>query len=333
MVLWSSAGEPAQRQFDRWRSVICQEFVPLTPTRTVERPDFPSRVESRALGSLNRAEIRSCAQYVAHGPAEVASASGGYYFVNLQLAGRCVVRVGREESVLDAGQFTVLDTTAPYYLGFASDWRMLSFRIPRDQLAPRLPDPRRGTGTRIDGRHGPGRVVAGLMRSLWRLDQRLDQVSETELGQAVMGTVAVALGAAPASTRDDTRAGTRAVARAEVMRFVLANLADPDLSVRLVCRQFHISPRSLHGLFADQERTFGQIVRETRLDECARLLSAAGPGVSVTSIAARHGFADPAGFSRAFRRRFGVAPREVLGRPDRLAQLGVGPARKVAVGS
>jgi AraC-like DNA-binding protein len=117
------------------------------------------------------------------------------------------------------------------------------------------------------------------------------------------------------------------------MRFVLANLADPELSVRLVCRQLRISPRSLHALFADQERTFGRTVREIRLGECARRLAVTGPGVSVTSVAARYGFVDPAGFSRAFRRRFGMAPREVLGRPDRLAQLGLGAAGPLGPGA
>jgi hypothetical protein len=88
-------------------------------------------VETRALGEINRARIRSRPQLTSHGPREVSRSQGEFYFVNLQLAGRCAVRHGEAESVVSPGQFTVLDTTEPYYLGFDAEWRVLSFRLPR----------------------------------------------------------------------------------------------------------------------------------------------------------------------------------------------------------
>jgi len=320
MPLWDIARRPAGEQFGYWREVICEAFVPLAPERTTDRAGFPSQVEERPLGTLNRARIRSQPQRVAHGRREVGRSRGAYYFVNLQLAGRCAVRQGRAESILSRGQFAVLDTTEPYYLDFDSDWRMLSFRVPHEQLRGRLADPRLGTGIGIDAGSGTGAVVAALMRSLWDLDGPTGAGAAAELEQSFAAVTAVALGAAAPGPAGEDRLSHPGI-RAAVLRFVLANLADPDLSVATVCRRFAISPRLLHTLFSDQPASFAGTVRGLRLDRCARLIADPSSTASITEIAARHGYPDPASFSRAFRRQFGVAPRDVRGRPDWVAGL------------
>jgi AraC family transcriptional activator of tynA and feaB len=316
MPLWDIARRPAGEQFGYWREVICQAFVPLAPERTTDRAGFASRVEERPLGTLNRARIQSQPQRVAHGRREVGRSRGAYYFVNLQLAGRCAVRQGRAESIVERGQFAVLDTTEPYYLDFESDWRMLSFRVPHEQLGGRLADPLLGTGIGIDARTGTGAVVAALMHSLWELAEPTGAGAAAELEQSFAAVAAVAMGtAAPGPDPAGDRLSHPGL-RAAVLRHVLANLADPDLSVATVCRRFAISPRLLHTLFADQPASFAGTVRALRLERCARLIADPGSTASITEIAARHGYPDPASFSRAFRRQFGVAPRDVRGRPD-----------------
>lgn len=308
MPVWDIAQRPVGEQFGYWREVICQAFVPLDPAPIAETPDFAGRVETRELGRVNRAEIRSRRQRTAHGPREVRRSQGAYYFVNLQLAGRCRVRQGRAESVVGPGAFTVVDTTEPYFFDFPDDWRMLSFRLPHDALRHRLPDPAHGTGLAIDGHGGLGGVVAAMVRALWDLD---GEPSAVELEESFASVVGLALGAA--ADPDDVT--PQAATRAAVLRHVATHLGDPELSVASVCRRFAISPRQLHRLFADQERSFAATVRAMRLERCARLIADPAGRRSITEIAARHGFADPAAFSRAFRRHFGVAPRDL--RQDR----------------
>jgi AraC-like DNA-binding protein len=82
-----------------------------------------------------------------------------------------------------------------------------------------------------------------------------------------------------------------------------------------VCRRFAISPRTLHTLFAGSGESFAATVRRLRLERCASLLADPANRATVTAIAAAHGFDDPTSFSRAFRRHFGIAPREVMARP------------------
>ncbi|AEA25149.1 helix-turn-helix domain-containing protein [Pseudonocardia benzenivorans] len=303
MPTWDIAARPVAEQFAVWHEVICQAFVPLTPTRTAtDVPGFAARVETRGLGAVNRALIDSQPQLTAHGPREVARSDGEYVFVNLQLAGRCHVRTGAVESTVGPGRLVVLDTTEPYHLAFDEPWRMLSFRVPHRALGGR---PRQaGLGHVVDGATGTGLVVSTLMRSLWRWQET--GAAPDDLERSFASVVSAAIGG---PVEQPARAGLRAA----VLRHVASRLGDPDLSVTSVARRFAVSPRTLHAAFAEHETTFAATVRTMRLERCARALTDPAERGTITEIAARYGYRDPSAFSRAFRREYGTAPRDARG--------------------
>ena len=101
--------------------------------------------------------------------------------------------------------------------------------------------------------------------------------------------------------------------RDAVLDYVNRHLTDRRLSVRTVCRQFRISPRTLHNVFADSELTFAATVRALRLERCAQILADPASDTTITEVGLAHGFDAPESFSRAFRRRFGVSPRQMRG--------------------
>ncbi|HZZ46275.1 MAG TPA: helix-turn-helix domain-containing protein [Pseudonocardia sp.] len=332
MAVWDVTRCPAPEQFDYWREVICQAFVPLTPTRRVDEVSFSGQVETRPLGTLNRAALRSQAQDTLHGPKEVSRTSGEYYFVNLQLEGVCRVVQSGVESFINPGQFTVVDTTEPYAFTLDSNWSMLSYRVPRGQISTRLARPRSGLATPIETRSGVGAVASSLMRSLWQLGDVAGPEAAAELADSFAAAVAAALSSIPGATPGTALSSTPATSpgtslsisgqpvrerslqagiRTAILGFVRQNVSNPDLSVSLVCRHFSISPRTLHKLFQERHESFSATVRSIRLERCARLLADSTCVDSITEIAARNGFSDPASFSRAFRRRYGMAPREM----------------------
>ncbi|MGK5113786.1 helix-turn-helix domain-containing protein [Geodermatophilus sp. CPCC 205506] len=304
MPVWDSTPLPERDQFDYWNDVICRAFVPLRAVRRTDRPGFAARVETRPLVEVNRARIVSQPQETLHGVREVADTDAAYYFVNLQLAGRCAVRQGGRESVVGPGQFTVVDTTEPYSFDLDGVWHMVSYRVPHAHLSSRLGGRRPSTAVAVGGA-GAGGVVTALMHALWQVGDEVDRTGTRDLEQSFVSAVAAATAAGVEPGRFD-----RGAVRAAVLQHVRDHLGDRTLSVTTVCRRFAISPRTLHNLFADAEDSFGATVRAMRLDRCALVLAAAAPTVTVTEIATAHGFDDPSSFSRAFRRRFGVSPRE-----------------------
>lgn len=304
MSVWDVASRPAREQFGYWREVICEAFVPLAPSLLSATESFHSRVETRALPSVVRARLTSQPQRTAHGAREVSRTDGEYVFVNVQTAGTCAVQQRGRRAVVGPGRFTVVDTTEPYDFTFDHAWSMVSYRVPHRLLGGRLDAVRRLAGGCYEPR-GAGGVVTAVMSSMWDLG---DGPGAPEVELALASALS-----AVAGERLGVPGDPRAQLRREIERQVEAYLSDPSFGVAAVSRRLGISPRTLHSTVSAGGETFAAMVRRRRLHRAAALLAGAGPGVSISEIAASVGYDGPSSFSRAFRREFGRSPTDVRG--------------------
>ncbi len=90
---------------------------------------------------------------------------------------------------------------------------------------------------------------------------------------------------------------------------IIANLSQPGLAVAAVALRHGISPRYIRALFASEQTSFTDFVREQRLRFAYRLLSSTeAAGRSISAIAFESGFGDLSYFNHSFRRRFAQRP-------------------------
>ena len=89
---------------------------------------------------------------------------------------------------------------------------------------------------------------------------------------------------------------------------------DADLGPEEVAAACGISVRYLHELLRDTNRTLGAWLRDQRLAAAHEDLSNPADHRSIGAIAYAHGFSDQAQFSRAFRARYGLTPKDVRAR-------------------
>jgi AraC-like DNA-binding protein len=95
------------------------------------------------------------------------------------------------------------------------------------------------------------------------------------------------------------------------MGYIEDNLGDPDLKLASIAAAHFISPRYLQALFQRSGLTVSSWVRERRLERCHRdLVDPSLASESVAELAAKWGFLEPTHFSRAYKKQFGVSPRE-----------------------
>ena len=124
-------------------------------------------------------------------------------------------------------------------------------------------------------------------------------------------------------------AGAREAEAAEVLeetlavrieRWIVEHLGEPSLSAERIASAHFLSVRQLYYVWAARNgETLAEWIMSRRLERAARVLaSTASHDAAIAAVARRCGFADPAHFTRRFRERYGVTPRDwrTMHRPE-----------------
>ena len=193
-----------------------------------------------------------------------------------------------------------------------------SFTLPRTQLIAVVLDEQRmadiAPAIRAQPIHHvpaaiPGAaLIAGYARLLLA-DASLAGAATPLAGDHLHQLAALALG-----RREDRRQpdlpGIGGARLALVKQDVARNLTDPELDIETIARRQGVTPRYVQRLFEREGATFGQFLRDARLDFARDALAAGGPR-TISAVAFDAGFGDLSHFNKAFRRRFGATPSDV----------------------
>jgi AraC-like DNA-binding protein len=92
-------------------------------------------------------------------------------------------------------------------------------------------------------------------------------------------------------------------------QYIRMHYTDPALTPAQVAEVHGISVRYLYRVLSDLGVSPAGLIRDLRLDACARVLTSSG-STRISAIAYNHGFVDQAHFTRAFKQRFGCTPTQ-----------------------
>jgi AraC-like DNA-binding protein len=308
-VLSTESVAPAERRAF-WTDMVCDVFVQLE-CDTQRDVDFDGSIRSETLSTLEISEVRSQAQRVLRTPRQIAKASEDYFLVSIQTEGRGVVRQDGREALLMSGDFALYDSTRPYELRFDGAFAQTVLMLPGTQLRHAMTHTEAITASTVSGREGAGHLLINMIECLRRDAPQLRPESAAAVADSVGHILVAGLRTLPAAQRP----GASDLARyhlARVKQHVQQHLADPGLNVGSIARAVALSPAHLHRLFArSEDEPLAHYIWSRRLEACKRLLGDPGNARrSVSEIAFGLGFNDAAHFSRAFRARFGMSPRE-----------------------
>lgn len=302
MQRWSTADAPPAAQFTRWRELICEAFLDLTPESDL-RDGFAGTVTQWPLGAMSIARIDSQRQQVRRTARDIVRIPQPGFYANFQVRGSSLMTQHGRSTILRPGDLAVVDTTEPFQFDFRDDFRQLSLFLPRSLLEHQLGSPVR-TATRVDTTTGAGAAVRHALLAL--AGGSLAEPTAARLAVHTAGILAVALDE-PATPRATPvrHNGLHAAALADIDE----HLADDDLSPPVTARRLNVSVRLLHAVFAGREHTFAAEVRRRRLEVAWRTLQdPARAHLRVIDVAVQAGFTDVTSFHRAFRREYGRTP-------------------------
>jgi len=209
-----------------------------------------------------------------------------------------------------AGDTCYGSTAARTMMAFAGQFNAVFVHLPKLALGARLARALPASGGVLRGGAGMGDVLGALLASIGRVIGTLtpDQLRPIEI--TVSELVATALAADLPAQAAQARTYYQDAIFQRLCQAAELRLADPDLTIDMIADEQSVSPRMAAKAFAAAGQSFKTYLRNRRLDRCSEdLRNPADATLGISTIGARWGFLDAAGFSRAFQERFGVSPR------------------------
>jgi AraC-like DNA-binding protein len=301
-VVVDTEAVPPEERFGLWAEESARVFEPMHVTST-RRDDFRGRATAHALGPLTVFRVSADASAIHRTPALIAASDPQWLQVSLQLGGRCRVEQDGRSTLVGPGDLVTWESSRPYTVEAPTPFELINVYCPEHLLRPHTDELYACTATDVR----LGGVLGGLLRQVAR-----------GLGDGSLGAGDVAVADSILALVRGMHAGTlRAEAtpagllRAQIRAHIAERLADPRLGPEAIARAHFISRSYLDRLFEDEPRTVAETIRDARLERCRQDL--ADPrlaGRTILDIALSWGFCSAAHFSRAFRARYGMSPRD-----------------------
>jgi AraC family transcriptional activator of tynA and feaB len=308
-----SSGAPGRARVAAWNELFSSQLdrVDLIPA---SMEDFRAELRVGMLGPLRFARVICGSIAIERTPTHIAQAQRqqrNIFTFILQARGTATFSHYGHETRLAEGDCTLCHSAAPYSYRIESPSEIVMVRVPGPLLKEHLPSPEYFCGRHLAAGSGLTCTLAAVTRSICtqlEFGPRFDFQNRVarHLLEIIATAYAIAFDSLP--TQVSSVVSGR---HAKVKLYIEQHLRDPDLTPSLIAQRLNLSPRYLRMIFATSHETVTAYILRRRLEECARQM--ADPrwrGHSIAEIAFAWGFNSAPHFTRSFRDRYGVSPRE-----------------------
>ena len=224
----------------------------------------------------------------------------------LQVEGSCDTDCGGRRGRIEPGDVAIIDYARPFRSA-VTDYVNLMIILARENVPAALLA-HRAAWPCVSARERRG---ASDRRGDEELYAQADDLTVSEAEAAIEGIVALTTACARARLAGDEADHVKSKRKA-ALDYIDAHLGNAQLGPDEIADAAHVSRASLYRLLA-AEGGIRAVLLKRRLDQALRLMMADNKDErSLTDIAKCCGFGGTSQFSRAFRARFGVPPRQYL---------------------
>lgn len=230
-----------------------------------------------------------------------------FFYLVHQVSGHAKMEHCGHQSILTPGDLVLLDSARPSDFYFSGMSEQTSLIIPRHKIENNLNGFKLMLNSKIPALSKTG-VVAGLITHQFFSDT--DQESELEV---LMEALITLIRPTVISNEKHSTSYSEKVQKAyfaKALRYIDSKLSNFELTPDMIANELGTSKRTLHRVFAQQGLSIGRYILDRRLDRCASEFESGSDIQKVSAVAFAWGFNDVSHFSRAFKTRFGVSPKE-----------------------
>ncbi len=217
----------------------------------------------------------------------------------------------KRELICHPGQFFIELSHQPYKFFHTQKVELQVLKVPIGKLAAHQRLIEQYFAQPITTEKGSGRLLNHQINQALQLatSLQLSGVESQLLEQQLLDLVIHTLHRPTLSLADSDVSTIKAAHLQRIEGFIYQNLANPDISLKLVSQACHISERYIHLLFQNLPYTFAEWVKVNRLTVANKILMK-GNHSSVAEVGYQVGFTDQSYFSRIYKRHFGFSPKD-----------------------
>lgn len=291
-----------------WHEAIGQAYFPLD--LSFRRPEaFDGELSMWQLGEVSLSRLTSDALMYRRLPKHLQVQGPEEFLVTLPAKSELLFAQGGREVRANPGAFFIERSHEPYEFSHAEPADLWVMKLSLAMLGGRVRAPDRFCSLQFDATNGANGLFVDMVHLIPQRYDALSEEARSIVGRQLADLLALAL-------QSDERvlsSGGSTVRMAHLARiesFVRRHIDNPDLGPDEVAAGCGVSVRYLHELLRDTNQTLGSWIRDQRLTAAREDLGNPRDKRAIGEIAYARGFADQAQFSRAFRQRYGITPKE-----------------------
>ena len=295
-----------------WHEAIGSAYFPLD--LTFRRPeDFDGELTLWELGQVSLSRLTSDALLYRRLPRHLQVQGPEEFLVTLPAKSEVRFAQGGREVRANPGAFFIERSHEPYEFSHAEAADLWVMKLSSDMLGGRVRAPDRFCSLQFDATNGANGLFVDMVHLIPTRYDAMSEETRATVGRQLADLLALAL-QSDERVLTSGNSSVRAGHLARIESYVRRHRDDADLGPEEVAAACGISVRYLHELLRDTNRTLGAWLRDQRLAAAREDLSNPADRRSIGTIACARGFSDQAQFSRAFRARYGLTPKDVRAR-------------------
>jgi len=300
---WSSRGLPPGEALRRWKHWASSTLAPMH----IQVPDeryFAARWKSHEVGPLQMIALEATEQRIVHMSDERIPSHEPMFQLLYCTRAPIEARIGAKHFVIGQGEFTLVDNTQSYDMRMCAH-KAIDLVIPRSLMHRWLPDPEQYIARPYSASNKWGIPLGSYLSTMAR------NIDSAVLPPSVIAEQVGTLLALAVGYREPSYTQHKASLIQRLSRLIHERYGDPEFHPDEVADELGISKRYLQALLAEAGTTFIGFLSSVRLDRASELLSDRRHAkLQISDISLQCGYLDPSYFARAFRRRFGMGPRD-----------------------
>ncbi|MBC6905044.1 AraC family transcriptional regulator [Saccharophagus sp. K07] len=275
--------------------------------------DMNSFVELRdqLLGAVSVLEVTGSGHTADRTKAHVAKETQDNISLLVSLSGTAAIKSPGGERIFNPGDAVLVGSESVHTISATEATSFAAINIPRALLGDSRIDFSSSILDNVSGAQTAElRLMMGYVHLLVNEVNISDELSRVASKQ-ILDLFTLMLTGFGNDPRDIRHSTIGALRLKEIKRDILQNIKDPELSIVTVAKRSGISPQYARSLFQQSGSTFSDLVNEARLDYVYRQLKSPNSFyTNISALAYDIGFNNLSWFNRAFKKKFGMTPKE-----------------------